>query len=104
MAQKITKQSTDFSKWYIDTVLNADMADYAPVKGCMVIKPYGYAVWEHIQQSLDRMFKDTGHVNAYFPLVYSGKLYAQRSRTCPKGLLRNVQSSRTAAGKNWKNH
>ncbi len=66
--QKITKQSEDFSKWYIDTVVNADMADYAPVKGCMVIKPYGYAVWENMQQSLDKMFKDTGHVNAYFPL------------------------------------
>lgn len=67
--KKITKQSEDFSKWYIDTVLNADMADYAPVKGCMVIKPYGYALWEHIQQGLDKMFKDTGHVNAYFPLL-----------------------------------
>ena len=65
---KITKQSEDFSKWYVDTVLNTDMADYAPVKGCMVIKPYGYAVWENIQQALDKMFKDTGHVNAYFPL------------------------------------
>ena len=68
MAQKITKQSDDFSKWYLDTVLGADMADYAPVKGCMVIKPYGYAVWEHMQKALDQMFKDTGHVNAYFPL------------------------------------
>ncbi|GAK57310.1 prolyl-tRNA synthetase [Candidatus Vecturithrix granuli] len=68
MAQKITKQSEDFSKWYIDTVLNSDMADYAPVKGCMVIKPYGYAIWENMQQALDRMFKESGHVNAYFPL------------------------------------
>ena len=66
--KKITKQSEDFSKWYIDTVLNSDMADYAPVKGCMVIKPYGYAIWENIQKELDQMFKDTGHVNAYFPL------------------------------------
>ena len=68
MAQKITKQSEDFSKWYIDTVLNSEMADYAPVKGCMVIKPYGYAIWENMQQALDKMFKETGHVNAYFPL------------------------------------
>ncbi|MCP4405331.1 MAG: proline--tRNA ligase [bacterium] len=66
--KKITKQSDDFSKWYVDTVLNADMADYGPIKGCMVIKPYGYNVWENIQQALDKMFKDTGHVNAYFPL------------------------------------
>jgi prolyl-tRNA synthetase len=69
MAKRITKQSDDFSKWYIETVLAADMADYAPVKGCMVIKPYGYAVWENIQQELDRMFKETGHVNACFPLL-----------------------------------
>ncbi|PID57884.1 proline--tRNA ligase [candidate division KSB3 bacterium] len=65
---KITKQSDDFSKWYVDTVLHADMADYGPVKGCMVIKPYGYNIWENIQQALDTMFKDSGHVNAYFPL------------------------------------
>lgn len=68
MAQKMTKQSKDFSQWYIDCVLQAGMADYTPVRGCMVIKPYGYALWEHIQQSLDKMFKDTGHVNAYFPM------------------------------------
>jgi len=69
MTKRITRQSDDFSKWYIETVLAADMADYAPVKGCMVIKPYGYAVWENIQQQLDRLFKETGHVNAYFPLL-----------------------------------
>ncbi len=69
MAKGITRQADDFSKWYIETVLSADMADYAPVKGCMVIKPYGYAVWENIQQQLDRLFKETGHVNAYFPLL-----------------------------------
>jgi prolyl-tRNA synthetase len=68
MAQKITKQSEDFSKWYIDTVLNAEMADYSPVRGCMVIKPYGYTLWENMQRALDDMFKETGHVNAYFPL------------------------------------
>src|SRR5512137_1398337 len=68
MAQKITKQSTDFSQWYIDTVLNAEMADYSPVKGCMVIRPYGYAIWENIQRILDAEFKRTGHSNAYFPL------------------------------------
>ncbi len=68
MAQKITKQSEDFSQWYIDCVLNAEMADYAPVRGCMVIKPYGYTLWENMQRALDNMFKETGHVNAYFPL------------------------------------
>jgi prolyl-tRNA synthetase len=68
MAKGITKRSEDYAQWYIDVVLKADMADYSPVKGCMVIKPNGYGIWEKIQASLDRMFKETGHVNAYFPL------------------------------------
>jgi len=64
----ITKRSVDFSQWYIDVVRKADLADYTPVRGCMVIKPYGYAIWEAIQRELDRRIKETGHVNAYFPL------------------------------------
>jgi len=69
MAQKITPRATDYSQWYIDIVLNAKLADYAPVKGCMVVRPRGYALWERIQQGLDGLFKATGHVNAYFPLL-----------------------------------
>jgi len=65
---EITKQSDDFSRWYLDVVQRAELADYSPVKGCMVIRPYGYAIWELIQQQLDVRFKATGHVNAYFPL------------------------------------
>jgi prolyl-tRNA synthetase len=65
---EITRQSDDFSRWYLDVVRRAELADYSPVKGCMVIRPYGYAIWELIQQDLDRRFKETGHVNAYFPL------------------------------------
>jgi prolyl-tRNA synthetase len=65
---EITKQSEDFSRWYLDVVQRTELADYSPVKGCMVIRPYGYAIWELIQQQLDRRFKQTGHVNAYFPL------------------------------------
>ena len=65
---EITPQSQDFSRWYLDVVRRAELADYSPVKGCMVIRPYGYAIWELIQQGLDRRFKETGHVNAYFPL------------------------------------
>ena len=65
---EITKQSDDFSKWYLDVVRRAELADYSPVKGCMVIRPYGYAIWELIQRELDARFKATGHVNAYFPL------------------------------------
>ncbi len=68
MATKVTPRSEDYSRWYTDVVKMADLADYAPVKGCMVIKPYGYALWEHIKDGLDRRFKATGHVNAYFPL------------------------------------
>ena len=65
---EITPRSQDFSQWYLDVVRRAELADYSPVKGCMVIRPYGYAIWELIQQGLDRRFKATGHVNAYFPL------------------------------------
>jgi prolyl-tRNA synthetase len=65
---EITPRSTDFSRWYLDVVRRAEMADYSPVKGCMVIRPYGYAIWEHIQRLLDARFKASGHVNAYFPL------------------------------------
>jgi prolyl-tRNA synthetase len=65
---EITPRSQDFSQWYLDVVRRAELADYSPVKGCMVIRPYGYAIWELIQQAFDREFKRTGHVNAYFPL------------------------------------
>jgi prolyl-tRNA synthetase len=68
MATKVTPRSEDYSRWYTDVVQMAGLADYAPVKGCMVIKPYGYALWENVKGGLDRRFKATGHVNAYFPL------------------------------------
>lgn len=64
----ITAREEDFSQWYTDVILKADLVDYAPVKGCMVIKPYGYAIWENIQKELDERFRATGHKNAYFPL------------------------------------
>jgi prolyl-tRNA synthetase len=68
LVTEITPQSEDFSQWYLDVVRRAELADYTPVKGCMAIRPYGFAIWELIQQALDRRFKATGHVNAYFPL------------------------------------
>lgn len=68
MAEFLTPQSKDFSKWYTEIVQKADLADYSPVRGCMVIKPYGFTLWERIREELDRRFKATGHVNAYFPL------------------------------------
>ena len=68
MADFLTPQNEDFSKWYNEIVQKADLADYSPVRGCMVIKPYGYTLWENIRDALDTRFKKTGHVNAYFPL------------------------------------
>ncbi len=65
---KITPRSSDYSQWYIDVVLQSKLADYSDVRGCMVIRPNGYAIWEKMQAALDAMFKETGHVNAYFPL------------------------------------
>ena len=67
--EKLTPQAENFSEWYNQIVMKADLADYAPVRGCMVVKPYGWALWENIQQSLDRRFKATGHVNAAFPML-----------------------------------
>ncbi len=68
MAKEITSSKDDYAQWYNDIILKAGLADYSAVRGCMVIKPYGFAIWEKMQQQLDKMFKDTGHVNAYFPL------------------------------------
>ena len=67
--QKLTSRSEDYSKWYNELVVKADLAEQSAVRGCMVIKPYGYAIWEFIQAQLDKRFKETGHVNAYFPLL-----------------------------------
>ena len=68
MAKKLTSREQDYSQWYNEIVQGADLAENSGVRGCMVIKPYGYAIWEKMQAELDRMFKQTGHVNAYFPL------------------------------------
>jgi prolyl-tRNA synthetase len=68
MAEKVTKRADDYAQWYLDVIKSAGLAENSDVRGCMVIKPHGYAIWEKMQHALDRMFKDTGHVNAYFPL------------------------------------
>ena len=65
----LTKRADNYSQWYNDLVVKADLAEQSAVRGCMVIKPYGYAIWEKMQRQLDDMFKATGHVNAYFPLL-----------------------------------
>ncbi len=75
MGKEITSREQDYSQWYNDLVLKSGLADYSAVRGCMVIKPYGYALWENMRDELDRMFKETGHVNAYFPLFVPKSLF-----------------------------
>ena len=75
MSKKLTKRSEDYSKWYNELVVKADLAENSAVRGCMVIKPYGYAIWENMQKELDAMFKETGHENAYFPLFVPKSLF-----------------------------
>jgi prolyl-tRNA synthetase len=75
MSKKLTKRTEDYSKWYNELVVKADLAENSAVRGCMVIKPYGFAIWENMQAALDRMFKETGHQNAYFPLFVPKSLF-----------------------------
>ena len=75
MSKEITSRATDYSQWYNDLVIKGELADYSAVRGCMVIKPYGFALWENMRDALDKMFKDTGHVNAYFPLFVPKSLF-----------------------------
>ena len=75
MSKKLTPRSEDYSRWYNELVVKADLAENSAVRGCMVIKPYGYAIWEKMQAELDRMFKETGHQNAYFPLFVPKSLF-----------------------------
>ena len=75
MSKKLTSRADDYSKWYNELVVKADLAENSAVRGCMVIKPYGFAIWEKIQAELDRMFKETGHQNAYFPLFVPKSLF-----------------------------
>jgi prolyl-tRNA synthetase len=79
MAERITKRNVDYSKWYTDIIIQSKLADYSPVKGCMVIRPNGYAIWEKIQKYLDGMFKESGHVNAYFPLFIPESFMAKEA-------------------------
>src|SRR5256885_830056 len=80
MAKNIKKRAEDYAQWYLDVIKAARLADYAPVRGCMVIRPEGYAIWEAIQRQLDRRFKETGHVNAYFPLLIPVSFLAKEAQ------------------------
>ena len=79
MAKEVTKRSENYSQWYTDLVVKADLAEQSPVRGCMVIKPYGYAIWEKMQRALDDMFKETGAVNAYFPLFIPKSFFSREA-------------------------
>lgn len=87
MAKELPTRSEDYSLWYNELVKKADLADHSDVRGCMVIKPYGYSIWEKMQQALDKMFKDTGHVNAYFPL-FVPKSYLAREASHVEGFAK----------------
>ncbi|HYC79066.1 MAG TPA: proline--tRNA ligase, partial [Planctomycetota bacterium] len=80
MAQNVTPRAKDYPQWYLDVIAAASLADYSPVKGCMVIKPQGYAIWERLQSELDRRIKETGHVNAYFPLFIPMSFLAKEAK------------------------
>ena len=79
MAKSVTPQSSDYSKWYTDVITKAELADYGPVKGTMVIRPYGYSIWESVKDEFDKEFKKTGHVNAYFPLFIPKSFLAKEA-------------------------
>ena len=79
MAKGVTPQSSDYSKWYTDIITKAELADYGPVKGTMVIRPYGYSIWESVKDEFDKEFKKTGHVNAYFPLFIPKSFLAKEA-------------------------
>ena len=79
MAKNFTTRKEDYAKWYNELVIKADLADNSPVRGCMIIKPYGYAIWESMQQTLDKMFKKTGHRNVYFPIFIPKSFFAKEA-------------------------
>src|SRR5271157_3474228 len=87
MAEQITPRAKDYSQWYLDVVQHAGLAANSDVRGCMVIKPHGYAIWERMQRALDRMFKDSGHVNAYFPLLIP-KTFLAREEEMAEGFAK----------------
>jgi prolyl-tRNA synthetase len=82
MAKVLTSREEDYAQWYNDLVLKSDLAEHSAVRGCMVIKPYGFTLWENMKDVLDKMFKDTGHVNAYFPLFVPKSLFEAEEKKC----------------------
>src|ERR671913_2023376 len=102
--KKLTTRAEDFSAWYNEVVLRAELADYSPVRGCMVIRPSGYGIWERMQRTLDTMFKATGHKNAYFPL-FIPKSFLEREAQHVEGFAKEcavVTHHRLIAGPDGK--
>src|ERR1041385_5469628 len=87
MAKELTSRSENYAQWYQDLVIKADLAETSAVRGCMVIKPYGYSIWEKMQRALDDMFKETGHSNAYFPL-FIPKSYLSKEASHVEGFAK----------------
>ncbi len=106
MADSLPSRQQDFNEWYNQLVLRADLADHAPVRGCMIVKPYGWALWENIQAALDRRFKATGHVNAAFPL-FIPKSFLEKEKQHVEGFSPELAvvtiggGSRSAAARSW---
>ncbi len=87
MAKNLISKEEDYSKWYNDLVVKSGLAENSSVRGCMVIKPYGYAIWEKMQAQLDKMFKETGHENAYFPLFVPKSLFEAEEKSQGKSVI-----------------
>ena len=88
MGKNLTSRAEDYSKWYNELVVKADLAENSGVRGCMVIKPYGFSIWEMMQKELDRMFKETGHRNAYFPLFIPKSFFSKHLLNMGPGVFR----------------
>ena len=101
MVEEITAMDVDFAQWYTDICKKAELVSYTSVKGCMVIRPYGYAIWENIQRILDAKFKETGHVNVNMPMFIPESLL-QKEKDHVEALRRKWHGSPTAAVKSWK--
>ena len=95
MDKKLVSREEDYSKWYNELVVKAGLAENSAVRGCMIIKPYGYAIWEKMQSQLDKMFKNTGHENAYFPLFVPKSLFEAEEKNAE--LEENVKDAEDAA-------
>jgi len=99
--EKLPCRAENYPEWYNQVILRAEMADYAPVRGCMVVRPYGWALWENIQQALDQRFKATGHVNAAFPLLIPMS-FLEKEKEHVEGFAPELAVVTIGAARNWR--